>query len=272
MFDSTVIPSVPAGNIIGMIVSLVISVGLPIALCIIVWRKTRARISGFFIGAATFVLFVLILEQIMHTVVLTATGTAITGNIWLYALYGGLAAGVFEETGRYLAMKLCMKKTLNKQNAIMYGVGHGGIEAMLLVGMACISNLLIAVMINSGQVPALLSMSGVDESTYQLAVAQMTAVSTTPAWQFYMAGLERIAAIIFHISASYLVYLAVKEKKLPYYLLAVLLHFLLDAMVLILMKYLSILAVELITLLFSCVLGGVVWKMYHNGSRDGAAA
>ena len=57
---------------------------------------------------------------------------------------------------------------------------------------------------SSGQVPALLSMSGVDESTYQLAVAQMTAVSTTPAWQFYMAGLERIAAIIFHISASYL--------------------------------------------------------------------
>ncbi len=169
-------------------------------------------------------------------------------------------------------MKLCMRKNLNKQNAIMYGVGHGGIEAMLLVGMACISNLVIAVMINSGQVPALLEMSGVDGSTYVLAVSQMTAVSTTPAWQFYMAGLERIAAIIFHISASYLVYLAVKEKKLPYYLLAVLLHFLLDAMVLIIANYLSILAVEGITLLFSCILGGVVWKMYHSGARNGAAA
>lgn len=264
MSVSTMIPDVPAANIIGITVSLVISVGLPIALCIIVWRKTRARISSFFIGAATFVLFALILEQILHTVVLTATGTALTGNIWLYALYGGLAAGVFEETGRYLAMKLCLKKNLNKQNAIMYGVGHGGIEAMLLVGMACVSNLVIAVMINSGQVPALLEMSGVDGSTYVLAVEQMTAVSTTPAWQFYMAGLERIAAIIFHISASYLVYLAVRDKKLPCYLLAILLHFLLDAMVLILAKYLPILAVELITLLFSCVFGAIVWKMYHR--------
>lgn len=272
MTVSTMIPDVPAANIIGIVFSLVIAVGLPIALCIIVWRKTRARISSFFIGAATFVLFAMILEQILHTVVLTAAGTALTGNIWLYALYGGLAAGVFEETGRYLAMKLCMRKNLNKQNAIMYGVGHGGIEAMLLVGMACISNLVIAVMINSGQVPALLEMSGVDGSTYVLAVSQMTAVSTTPAWQFYMAGLERIAAIIFHISASYLVYLAVKEKKLFYYLLAILLHLLLDAMVLILAKALPILVVETITLVFSCTFGGAVWKMYHSGSRNETAA
>ena len=272
MLSNTVIPNVPAANIVGIVVSFIISVGLPIALCIIVWRKTRARISSFFIGAATFVLFALILEQILHTVVRAAAGTALTGNIWLSALYAGLAAGVFEETGRYLAMKLCMKKNLNKQNAIMYGVGHGGIEAMLLVGMSCVSNLIVAVMINSGQVSVLLNMSGVDESTYQLAVEQMTAVSAAPAWQFYMAGLERIAAIIFHISASYLVYLAVKEKKLPYYLLAILLHFLLDAMVLIIARYLPILAVELILLLFSCIVGAAVWKLYSRPPRDGIAA
>ncbi|MDE7222630.1 MAG: YhfC family intramembrane metalloprotease [Acetatifactor sp.] len=226
MLDNVTIPDVPAASIVGILISLIISVGLPIALCIIVWRKTKARISCFFIGAATFVVFAMILEQIMHLIVLTVTGTALTGNIWLYALYGGLAAGVFEETGRYLAMKLCMKKNLNKQNAIMYGVGHGGIEAMLLVGMACVNNLVIAVMINSGQAPMLLSISGVDDSIYQQALAQLMAVSTTPSWQFCMAGVERISAIIFHISASYLVYLAVIRKKLPYYLMAILAHFL----------------------------------------------
>jgi len=250
-------------SIVGMVISLLVSVGLPIALCIIVCRKTKARISSFFIGAATFVLFAMILEQILHTVVFKVSGTALTGNIWLYGLYGGLAAGVFEETGRYLAMKLCMRKNLNKQNAIMYGVGHGGIEAILLAGMACVNNLVIAVMINGGQAPMLLTISGVNDATYQQALAQLMAVGTTPSWQFYMVGLERISAIIFHISASYLVYLAVSRKKPVYYLLAVLAHFLLDALTVIVARVLSIPVLEGLLLLLTGAFGCVIWRIYH---------
>lgn len=267
MIDNVTIPNVPIASIIGIIASLIVSVGLPVVLCILVWRKTRARISSFFIGAATFIVFALILEQILHIVVIKATGTALTGNIWLYALYGGLAAGIFEETGRYLAMKLCMKKNLNKQNAIMYGVGHGGIEAILLVGMSSISNLIIAVMINSGQIPMLLSMSGVDDSTYQLAISQMTAISTTPSWHFCMAGVERISAIIFHISASYLVYLAVSGKKWIFYFLAVLAHFLLDAMTLIIAGFLPILAVEAVIFLAAGSFGLAIRRMYRKQEK-----
>ncbi|MDE6516856.1 MAG: YhfC family intramembrane metalloprotease, partial [Acetatifactor sp.] len=70
MLENVTIPNVPIASIVGMVISLVISIGLPIVLCIIVCRKTKARISSFFIGAATFVLFAMILEQILHTVVL----------------------------------------------------------------------------------------------------------------------------------------------------------------------------------------------------------
>lgn len=265
MVDNLTIPNVSTASIIAITVSLVVSVGLPIALCIIIRRKTRARVSSFFIGAATFVVFALILEQILHIVVFTTTGTALTGNIWLYALYGGLAAGVFEETGRYLAMKLCMKKNLNKQNAIMYGAGHGGIEAILLVGVAGVSNLVIALMINSGVLTAaFLEKSGLDAFTYQLAMSQLAALGTTPSWQFYMSGVERISAIMIHISASYLVYLAVKNKKLPCYLLAVLLHFLIDALAVISAAYLSIAAVELLMFLLAGTFALAMWRMYRK--------
>ncbi len=262
--ENLTIQTVPTANMIGMAVSLIVAVGLPVALCIFVCRKTKARISGFFIGAATFILFALILEQILHTAVFAAAGTALTGNIWLYALYGGLAAGLFEETGRYLAMKLCMKKTLSKQNAILYGVGHGGIEAILLVGMNCISNLLLSVSINSGQLGMLLPMAGLDQNVTQQLMTQLEVLSITPAWQFYMAGVERVSAIIFHISASYLVYLAVKKKKISWYLLAVLAHFLLDAITVVTAAYLPILAVEGILLAFCVGLASVIWRMYHR--------
>lgn len=153
---------------------------------------------------------------------------------------------------------------MNKQNAILYGVGHGGIEAILLVGLTCVSNLIIAGMINSGQIPMLLSISGVDDTTYQLAMAQLMAVSTTPSWQFLMAGVERISAIIFHISASYLVYLAVSRKKMSYYLLAILAHFLLDAMTVVTARFLPMLAVEALLLLASGAFGYVIWRMYRK--------
>ncbi len=271
MVENMQIQAVPAANMIGMTVSLLISVGLPIALCIIVRRKTKARISSFFIGAATFIVFALILEQILHRVVLAVAGPGITENLWLTALYGGLAAGLFEETGRFAAMKLCMKKTLNKQNAVMYGVGHGGIEAMLLVGMTCISNLLVSVMINNGQFSALLPMAGLEDTVASQVTAQLSALSVTPAWQFYMAGVERISAILFHISASYLVYLAVKNKKISWYLLAVLAHFLLDAVTVVAAKYLAIWALEGILLLLSAGFGYVIWGMYRQEAASAEA-
>ena len=112
--DATVVQMVPGGSIAGMAISLIISVALPIVL-LIVWRKkTGASFSSFCIGAGIFILFALILEQIFHSMMLGLTGTVLRDKIWLYALYGGLAAGLFEETGRFTAMKLLMKTQTGK--------------------------------------------------------------------------------------------------------------------------------------------------------------
>ena len=59
-------------------------------------------------------------------------------------------AEVFEECGRFIVMKYIMKKNRTRENSIMYGIGHGGIEiiAVLIPGM--ISSLVIAVMLSTG--------------------------------------------------------------------------------------------------------------------------
>ena len=69
---------------------------------------------------------------------------------WLYYVYEALAAAVFEETGRLIAMKFWMNKWLDFRNALMYGIGHGGVEAILIGGLSGISNLVSMLMINSG--------------------------------------------------------------------------------------------------------------------------
>lgn len=104
--------TVSGASMAGMVISLLLSVGLPIFLGIFIYKKTKPWVPAFFIGCGIFVGFAMILEQICHAIVLTVTGSVIRDNIWLYAIYGGLAAALFEECGRWIAMKFCLKNIL----------------------------------------------------------------------------------------------------------------------------------------------------------------
>ena len=227
--------TVSTASLIGMAFSFIISFGLPVLLLVLVHKKLKANITSFIIGCAVFVVFALVLEQMLHSVVLTVAGTLFTNNIILYGLYGGLAAALFEETGRLIAMKFFMKQTLNKQNALMYGIGHGGIEAILIVGLTYISNLTTSIMINSGVLQN--SMALLDEATQQITFQQVKLLWELPSWQFYMAGIERLLAIALQISLSILVYKAVTFGSRKFWFLAFGIHFAVDFLTVVISGY-----------------------------------
>lgn len=255
---------VPATAFAGMICSGIIAVILPIVLMIVWKKKTSAKVSSFFIGCGTFVVFAFILEQIFHTVVLKLTGSAITGNIWLYALYGGICAGIFEETGRFVSMKFLMKNTLDKKNGIMYGIGHGGIEAILIVGISEVSNIATGLAVNSGTISAIIN-AVPDETLRNQTYEQISVLWTNPGNVFFAGGVERISAIAFHICASYLVYKAVADKKILNYVLAVALHFALDAITVVINgQGCSIWILEAIVFVFSAVCCYFVVRDYRS--------
>ena len=98
---------------------------------------------------------------------------------WLYYVYAALAAAVFEETGRLIAMKFWMKKWLDFPNALMYGIGHGGVEAILIGGLSGISNLVSMLMINSGAMQN--TLAALPAESANQTVSQLSALRTTPA-------------------------------------------------------------------------------------------
>ena len=218
--------TVSGASMVGMVISLLLSVGLPIFLCIFIYKKTKAWVPAFFIGCGIFVGFAMILEQICHAIVLTVTGSVIRDNIWLYAIYGGLAAALFEECGRWIAMTFCLKKHLTRENALMYGAGHGGIEAFLILGMSSMSNLLTAAMINGGLMEK--TMTALEPAQQEVTYHQLSVLWTTPAYQFYLAPVERISAIALQIALSILVYSAVKTGRKLQLAAAFGLHFAVD--------------------------------------------
>lgn len=255
--------TVSGASILGMVFALIISVFLPITLCILIWKKTKAKVSVFFIGCVIFVIFALVLEQILHSIVLGVAGEILTNNVVLYGLYGGLAAALFEETGRLVAMKFFMKDNLNKGNALMYGAGHGGVEAMLLVGITSVSNLLTSFMINSGTIQASFSMleSDLQEATF----TQLQALWQLPSYQFFMGGAERILAIVLQIGFSILVYQAVKKGQKKYFLAALFLHFAVDFVTVLMSGYgMPIWGIELVLLVMTAGVAVLTAKIYQG--------
>ena len=138
---------VPTSSIAIIGFNMFFGIALPVALAIYFHVKYKARIASFFIGALAMFLFAFVLEQLVHVAVLGSSfGTVIQSNIYLYVLYGGLAAGLFEETGRYAMMSVFLKNSKDEpQNALMYGAGHGGLEMMILLTLGMLNNLIYSI-------------------------------------------------------------------------------------------------------------------------------
>ena len=145
------IANVPAINVALLFISGFFCLLFPIALMIIWKVKNRsARLIAVLAGAVTFIAWALFLEQMLHMVMLPL----VQGTVVLYTVYGTLAAGIFEETGRFVTYKLFLRKTTaegNPADSVMYGIGHGGIEAVMILSLNLISYGALAALINAGQ-------------------------------------------------------------------------------------------------------------------------
>ena len=239
------IGQVPGLSIVGMVVAGLVSILLPIVLAIIIRKKTRAWIPSLFIGAGVMIVFALILESIVHRIVLRATGDTITGNLLLYALYGGLAAGVFEEIGRFIAMKTLMKKHL-------------------LVGVTMVSNLIVAAMINSGSIYSMFAT--MSDAEKELGLSQISALWTTPSGDFFLSAIERTLALVLQICLSYLVYRAARGKKPILLITAILLHALFDGFVVIVSKLYNTYIAEVVFGVMVAVFVAVTVILYRKES------
>jgi uncharacterized membrane protein YhfC len=230
-----------------MALSIALSIGLPVGLFIVFRRKYHAPFIPLLAGVAGFTLFALTLERGVHTVVLR---TALAQNRVFYIAYAVLMAGIFEESARFLAFHLFKKKFtgISISAALSYGVGHGGIEAILLAGLPMINNIVASVMINTGNIGTVTA--GLEGATLEQAMAQLAGLAAIASPQFLIGGIERVFALGNHISLSALVFYAVfgTKRRQWLYPLAIVVHALVDIpAVLYQVQVLTLITTEVIT-------------------------
>ena len=246
---------------------------LPVAIALLWVRRKREPFKTVLVGAVIFFLFVTFLEKPLQALVITGDHpvAAFLGahGVW-WALVVGLFPGVFEETGRLFAFKAILKNRKNRETAVSYGIGHGGIEVLLLLGVNGVAYLVYAAMINSG------AFSAVVEQTAAKAPAQAETLRTLAeqlaGYSFAGVGLglmERAFAFLFHIGASILVFYACRNRgRFWLYPLAIILHTALDFLAgLTLAKVITIptLALEgIIGAFAAAVFGGAYFLLYRR--------
>ncbi|MCL2299664.1 MAG: YhfC family intramembrane metalloprotease [Firmicutes bacterium] len=218
---------VPTVSFIAMGVSALLSVGVPVALYFVVRKSYGKGILPVILGAAGYLLFARVLEQVLHLFVLRPDldnrTVALMQRPFLYMLYGGLAAGVFEETARLVSFLILKKRCGGFGTALRYGIGHGGMEAAIIGGAAMIRDMALGALLNTLGAEGLAQMSG----AFILSNAQD--IAATPAATLFLGGAERMLALVIQISLSVIMYYAVYQpRKLWLYPAAIVLHALVD--------------------------------------------
>lgn len=208
-----------------MAVSASVAILMPLALTIYLYTKYRISIKSVFIGVLVFVVFQ-IATRIPLLQYLSTSDWYIEAskNIWFLAFFLPFTAGLFEEAGRFLGFRYLLKDRLEWKNGVAYGIGHGGIESILLVGITMINYVLHGILINSGQFDAMIA----PNLSQSVAQAIKDTLINTPSWQFLIAGVERMLTMAIQIGLSLVVLYGVKTKKYIYLLYAILLHMLVD--------------------------------------------
>ena len=113
--------------------------------------------------------------------------------IYWFIAFLSISAALFEETARYLFIRYGLKE-LRLQSILSFGLGHGGIEAIVLVGMSTL----------------------------------FTSTSLVDSTALFYGGIERISAMLLHVSLSLLVALSIQKSSKTQLFMAYTIHSLIN--------------------------------------------
>ena len=220
--------SIPA-----LIITVILMIAVPVG-CFLYWRrkhKQQTKIRYLIAGAIGFILSARVLELGVHYFCVLADNPVsrfLNGNTWAFVLYGIMMAGVFEECGRHIVFRYIMKKNRTRENAVLYGIGHGGIEILAVILPSMILYLVVAILFSRGNTEEAMNQLKITEET---AAAALPSVQAAAAFDYGMMAanvLERLFAMSLHIGLTVIVYYGVVNAKKGCLPLAILLHMLMD--------------------------------------------
>jgi len=209
---------VPGLTIAFIILNIVIAVLLPIALFVWLKVKYKARFIPALLGAGmlfAFGILQLLFLRLFQLGMLISVWPTPVFNIILYIVIMCLCAGLFTETGRFIAFTWILKRDIGEiKTPLAYGAGYG-IMGIAIV-MSALGRLSYATLINNGQI--------VNRSLSDDFIVELIDFAQTNSFDLLLIGVRFILIFTLYICLSVLVWLAVMRKQYLLYPAAILLH------------------------------------------------
>lgn len=215
---------------------------LPIVLAVELCIRRKGSWKPLLFGALTFTVF----QGFVRIPALSAlSGAAWFGALQgaepaVYTLFLGATAAFCEEGGRWLVMRFLLKKQRGVRDGIAFGVGHGGLEAIVILGMTAAATLFSGSAEDAGSLPLV-----------------------------FASGVERLFALTAQIGFSVMVMKSVREKKPLWLLLAFALHTFVDFGTAYVAGFLgdgaSVWAIEACVGLFAAAMFWFTWREWKRG-------
>ena len=224
----------------GLIIEHLFFILYPLALSLIWYKKFGGKIIPILVGLAGFFCGVVIIENIVLSILILLL-QSVPVIITILSL---ISPGLFEETSRYICFYILSRYFpiyRDKKTSVSYGIGHGGIECLYL--------LFIGPFIILVAKKWLVDNGGLKSDVLFLGCL-------ISCW-------ERIFAVIIHISLSVFVFKAVSEKKIFFYILAIMIHDFVDSFALLYQhRVLGLILTEIIIAVIAICLAFVAYKLY----------
>jgi len=210
-------------------ISILLMILLPVVFGVLLRRRFQVPWLLFIVGTLTFIGSQVVHLPLNHLLtklhILPENGLSDPAiSLLQTSIVLGLTAGLCEETARAVGFWF-LRKFRKIEDAVMMGLGHGGVEAMIFGGV-----------MTAAAISALIPMIGTDLTalnltTEQLAnlTSQLDGLTASPLVAATAPLVERLLAMTIHVILSVIVLQAFRRRNPLYYLAAVLYHMLIDA-------------------------------------------
>lgn len=216
---------------LALIISACICFLIPLGSLVYFVIKDKKLLKSFFIGMAIFFISQIAIRIPIINYVLPNHDwyLSMSLNPWIYSIFLALTAALVEEVGRYIAFKYLLKNNRTYNDGIACGIGHGGIESILMTGISCIT-VLVGSFIGNDMF-----------------------MSITPL-EAFSAGFERLFVMVIQVGLSMIVLYGIRQKSIKYLFLAIFVHTVINAPVIALFRY-GVIAVESYIFIWAIILG-----------------
>ncbi len=206
-------PDMPAGLMLTHALNALLMIAMPIALGFFLARRLGARWTLYGIGALTFlgsqgvhIPLNLGLTALFSHKILPAPPEA--WHSWFNPVVLGLTAGLCEELARYVVYRWWIKSARTWREALMFGAGHGGLEALFFGLTAAAAFATLFYLRRGGDNLTIVPPEQRD------ALAQQIAAYWSAPWPLTLLGaVERALALCVHLGLAVLVLQAFTRRN-----------------------------------------------------------